>query len=76
MQESSQKSQSTTIFHAFPALEDGVSLAGYAALIAGNDLCVPTPDYLCVIGIKHRKYNKGHWRIFTPRHRPDDSLAI
>ncbi|MCU7862232.1 MAG: Fic family protein [Candidatus Thiodiazotropha sp. (ex Lucinoma kastoroae)] len=69
-----QKSQSVTVFHAFPALEEGTTLAGYASLIAEHDLSVPAPDYLCAIGTKHKKYDKGRWRIFTPRHKPEDSL--
>ncbi|MBN4069118.1 Fic family protein [Beggiatoa alba] len=69
-----QNSRSVTIFHAFAALEEGSTLAGYAALIAGHGLLVPAPDYLCAIGIKHKRHEKGRWRIFTPRHKPDDSL--
>ena len=68
------KSRSVTVFHAFPALEDGASLTGYAALIAGHELAVPAPDYLCAIGIRHKKYDKGRWRLFTPRHKPEDTL--
>ena len=63
-----------TTFHAFPALEKEAALAGYAALIAGHALAVPVPDYLCAIGTKHKKYDIGRWRIFTPRHKPEDSL--
>jgi len=69
-----QYSQSVTAFRAFPALEDGATLAGYAALIAAHGLSVPTPDYLCAIGTKHKKYEKERWRIFTPRHKPDHNL--
>ncbi len=74
MPEINQKSQFLTVFRAFPALEDGVTLVGYAALIAGKGLSVPAPDYLCAIGTKHKKYDNGRWRIFTPRHRPADDL--
>ena len=69
-----QNSQSITAFHEFPVLEQGSSLAGYAALICGHELKVPDPDTLCAIGVKHQRYEKGRWRIFTPRHRPDDTL--
>ncbi len=69
-----QNSQSATTFHDFPVPERGTTLAGYAALITGHDLSVPTPDYLCVIGTKHKKFTQGRWRYFTPRHRPDDNL--
>ena len=63
-----------TVFHAFQALEEGASFAGYAALIAGHGLSVPAPDYLCAIGTKHKKYQKGRWQLYTPRHRPADTL--
>ena len=69
-----QNSRSVTVFHAFPTLEEGVTLAGYSALIEGHGLSVPAPDFLCAIGTKHKKYDKGRWRIFTPRHKPGDSL--
>ena len=69
-----QNSRSVTVFHAFTALEEGSTLAGYAALIAGHGLLAPAPDYLCAIGTKHKRYEKGRWRIFTPRHKPNDSL--
>lgn len=69
-----QNSRTVTIFHAFPALEESSTLAGYAALIEGHELLVPAPDYLCAIGSKHKRYDKGRWHIFTPRHKPDDTL--
>lgn len=69
-----RNSRPITAFHGFPALEEGATLAGYAAIIAGNNLPVPTPDYLCAIGPKHKRYEVGRWRMFTPRHKPEDSL--
>ncbi len=63
-----------TVFRAFPPLEEGAVPAGYAALIAEYDLAVPAPDLLCAIGTKHRKRRSGRWRLFTPRHRPEDTL--
>lgn len=74
MPEYNQNSRPITPFHAFPALEEGMSLAGYAALITGHGLSVPAPDDLSAIGTKHKRYEKGRWRIFTPRHKPEDSL--
>ncbi len=74
MSEYNQKSQSMAVFHAFPALEDGATLAGYGALIAEQSLSVVVPDHICAIGTRHKKYDKGRWRIFTPRHKPDESL--
>lgn len=69
-----QFSQSIIVFRSFPALEKGVTPAGYAALIAEHTLSVPAPDHLCAIGLTHRRQEKGRWHLFTPRHKPDDSL--
>jgi len=69
-----QKLHPITVFHTFTPLEDGTTFAGYAGLIAGHGLSVPVPDYLCAIGVKHKKYDRGRWRIFTPRYKPEDSL--
>ncbi|MBL4710217.1 MAG: Fic family protein [Flavobacteriales bacterium] len=69
-----QKSGNIKVFHAFPALEEGETYAGYAALIAGHELPVPAPDTLCAIGTKHRKVEKGRWHLFTPRHKPEETL--
>ena len=63
-----------TVFRGFPSLEEGATLAGYAALIEGHELAVPAPDNLCVIGRRHRRYDQGRWHLFTPRHKPDDTL--
>ncbi len=48
-------------------------LAGYSALIHCFGLKVPLPDILCFISDQHRKYTTDEWKIFTPRHRPEDS---
>jgi hypothetical protein len=69
-----QISRGVTIFHGFLALEEGARIAGYSALIQAHDLKVPVPDHLCAIGTKHKKFNHGRWHIFTPRHRPEDTL--
>ncbi|MDY0374816.1 MAG: Fic family protein [Desulfobacterium sp.] len=69
-----QNSRDITAFHGFSALEEGSSLAGYSALILAHDLKVPVPDYLCAIGTKHKRYDHERWHIFTPRHRPQDTL--
>ena len=68
-------SEDVIAFHRFPALERGMTLAGYAALIAKNALSVPTPSFLCAIGFRHRREEKGNWCLFTPRHKPTDSLC-
>lgn len=69
-----QNSNYKTVFHGFPTLKEGASLAGYAALIEAHKLQVVTPDYLCAIGTKHKKYDQGRWHISTPRHKPEDTL--
>jgi Fic family protein len=69
-----QNSQRITIFHDFLTLEKGSILAGYSALISAHDLKVPVPDHLCAIGMKHKKYDYGRWHLFTPRHKPKDTL--
>ena len=69
-----QISQNITVFRGFPALEEGARLAGYSALIQAHNLKVPVPDHLCAIGTKHKKYDYERWHIFTPRHRPEDTL--
>ncbi|MGI9228645.1 MAG: Fic family protein [Gammaproteobacteria bacterium] len=74
MAENNQNSQLNPVFHAFPALEDGATLAGYAALIARHELVVVAPDYLCAIGTRHKRHNNDRWHLFTPRHKPEDSL--
>lgn len=51
------------------------SLAGYAALIDALEVMVPLPRNLFAIGEKHRIVEQGGWRILTPRHRPEASLA-
>lgn len=69
-----QISQDIFVFHGFPTLEEGSSLAGYPALITAHGLKVPVPDYLCAIGTKHKKFNFKRWHIFTPRHKPENTL--
>ena len=58
----------------FQSPEKGCFLAGYAALIEAHNLKVVAPDTLCIIGTKHKKYADGRWNVFTPRHRPEDTL--
>jgi len=71
---SNQFSRNVSVFRRFPPLEREFTLAGYAALIEKNTLPVPAPDRLCAIGLKHKRVEEGRWRIFTPRHKPEDSL--
>ena len=62
------------LFHNFPLLPEESPLAGYSALIQAHSLRVPAPDFLSAIGTKHRLIDQGTWRLYTPRHRPEDSL--
>lgn len=48
---------------------------GYAALIEGYSLSVPLPRVLSAIGTRHSVYEKAGWRLFTPRHQPEGTLA-
>jgi len=57
-----------------PLPEENVSLVGYAALVDNFSLSVLLPDVLAVISSKHTKYETDTWRVFTPRHAPEDSL--
>jgi Fic family protein len=54
--------------------EPGARYAGYAALIERYSLQVPVPDHLCVIGARHKMYDRDLWRVFTPRHEPDNTI--
>lgn len=69
-----QNSHPEVVFHDFSSPEEGSLLAGYAALIEAHALKVPVPDSLCILGTKHKKYVDGRWNVFTPRHRPEDTL--
>lgn len=60
-----------SVFHVLP---EGAALAGYSALVQAHGLRVPPPDFLSAIGTKHRLIDQGGWRLYTPRHRPEDSL--
>ena len=61
-------------FHRFPAPEAGSTCAGYSALIAEHNLLVPLPDRLFAIGTRHKKLKLGNWRLYTPRHKPENTL--
>lgn len=61
-------------FHGRTAPEEGY-LTGYAALLYAYDLHTPLPDVLSIISYKHKQYTTPEWRVFTPRHRPEDTLA-
>ena len=56
-------------------LPERASPAGYAALIDALELTVPLPRNLSAIGEKHRIVEQRGWRILTPRHTPEASIA-
>ena len=66
-------SRSVSVFHA-RALPEAAALAGYAALIDACSLRVPLPHRLAAISQRHRRYDEDNWMIFTPRHRPEDTI--
>ena len=54
--------------------EAGARLAGYSYLMSRYGLKVPAPMILSAIGQKHIRYETDLWRVFTPRHAPNESL--
>jgi len=52
----------------------GNNFSRYSGLISAHDLKVHASDHLCIIGVKHKKYDMGSWRIFTPRDKLGDTL--
>ena len=70
-----KKLQGRKILYPLPPLADEVFYAGYAALIIGHELTIPTPDTLCAIGSStHQGQEQGGWKLFTPRYKPEDTL--
>lgn len=57
------------------ALPEKAWLVGYAALINVYQLEVPLPTKLAAISAQHKKYETETWSIFTPRHKPKESLT-
>lgn len=62
-----------SVFQERIAPEEGY-LSGYAAILHAYDLQVPTPDVLSLISHKHKQYKTGQWQVFTPRHKPEETL--
>ena len=62
-----------SVFHERTAPEEGY-LAGYSAILNTYDLQVPTPNVLSITSLKHKQYKTSQWQVFTPRHKPEDSL--
>ena len=49
--------------------------AGYAALIERFKLIVPLPPVLAATALRHGPKSNSNWQLFTPRHRPEQSLS-
>jgi hypothetical protein len=62
-----------TIFQQRVAPEEGY-LVGYGAIMNAFGLPTLFPDVLSIVSHKHRKYETEEWRVFTPRHIPEDTL--
>jgi len=66
-------SENINVFHERKAPEEGL-LVGCGAVIEALKLPVPLPKKLGMVSEKHRQYQQLGWLIFTPRHKPQDSL--
>lgn len=67
-------SQLVTSFHGRPLPEPAIP-AGYAALIDRYGLALPLPPRLAAVAERHHPQSTDDWLLFTPRHRPNDTLA-
>ncbi|MCP5059142.1 MAG: Fic family protein [bacterium] len=67
-------SEPITVFHDLRLPEPGRPV-GYAALIDAYKLNVPLPHQLCAIGEHHKLITTDAWRLLTPRHAPEATLA-
>lgn len=65
--------QEISIFHGRQAPEKG-TLVGYGALIEALALPIPFPNTLVLISEKRRQYGVPGWIVYTPKHKPKDSL--
>lgn len=66
-------SRKINVFHGRQAPEIS-NLVGYGAIIDALELPVPLPSRLALISEKHRRYQTPEWLVFTPRHKPADTL--
>jgi hypothetical protein len=60
-------------FHGRELPEEGV-VVGYGALINHLELPVPIPEIIALISDKNKKYEIEGWKVFTPKHKPEESL--
>jgi len=73
MEENKHFSQEITIFQGRTAPEPAF-LVGYGTLIAYLGIAMPLPAKLSVVSKKHKRYETADWRVFTPRHKPHETL--
>ena len=73
MSNSKRFSREISIFHGRQAPEKG-TLVGYGAIIETLVLPIPYPNTLALISEKRRQYRVPGWLVYTPRHKPQDSL--
>jgi Fic family protein len=69
-----QYSQIASVFHGRKIPEPGATIVGYAAVIHALQLPLPLPTTISLISTKNRKYQTEGWKVFTPRHAPEDNL--
>ena len=55
-------------------LPEAGAVVGYAAIIETLKLPVPIPEHVAIISEKNKKYVSDGWRVFTPKHKPEESL--
>ena len=65
--------QLITVFQERITPEEGY-IVGYGAILRFYNLSAPLPDRLALISQKHKQYETEDWKVFTPRHMPDNSL--
>ncbi|MDP1747055.1 MAG: Fic family protein [Bacteroidota bacterium] len=60
-------------FHGRLLPENG-AIVGYAAIIETLKLPVPIPQTISLISEKNKKYEQQGWKVFTPKHKPEETL--
>ncbi|NOY49412.1 MAG: cell filamentation protein Fic [Chlorobi bacterium] len=73
MIENNYFSQKVSVFHG-KRLPEKASVVGYAAIIDTLGLPVPMPHTIALISEKHKTYQTLEWKVFTPRHQPEETL--
>ncbi|MDQ3142784.1 MAG: cell filamentation protein Fic, partial [Bacteroidota bacterium] len=66
-------SRKIVVFHGRQTPEEAI-LVGYGALMEAFQLSMPMPSQLTLISSKKRQYETSTWKVYTPRHQPEDTL--